>query len=336
MSNNPLTSVIIVACHGQKWIGPCVRSLCQSTRNLPVQVILVDNGGTTPGLVELSELFRPMCVVRTAQVLGFADANNFALRHVDPATDAVCFLNQDTLSGEDWLSQCVTELRADDMLGAVVPMIRTYDWAGWDPEFLSCMRQAEGSARWIESGAELRSVYYVPYAPAAAMVVKASVLRQVGPFDPVFGSYYEDYDLCRRIRGAGYRIGIITGARVAHYSGSATRTASERRCRGRRIVRNRVLYEIRLAGRRRTMALLRYFALSFPRNLARSLMGRSAHPPLEFLRGHLDLLPLTRRMLSEAHDRCAWRADLARSGFAFAAGASEIDRRPTRSSTAVT
>jgi len=336
MSSDPLISVIIVACHGDKWIGPCVRSLWQSTRNLPVQVILVDNGGTTRGLTELSELFRLKLVVRTSQVLGFADANNFALRHVDPAADAICFLNQDTLSGEGWLSQCAIELRADEMLGAVVPMICTYDWAGWDQDFLSCARQAEALAQTIESGAEMRSVYYVPYAPAAAMVVKASVLRQVGPFDPVFGSYYEDYDLCTRMRGAGYRIGIITRARVAHQSGSATRTASERRRRGRRIVRNRVLYEIRLAGRRRTTALLRYFALSFPRNLARSVLGRSAHPLLEFLGGHLDLLPLARRMLSEAHDRSAWRADLARSGFAFAAGASEINQRQARSSIAVT
>jgi N-acetylglucosaminyl-diphospho-decaprenol L-rhamnosyltransferase len=304
----PNVSVVIVAYHGDRWIAPCVESLLASTE-LPVQILLVDNDGNT-ALAQMAKGWSGTRVIRTAQPLGFAAANNFALRFVDPAADAVCFLNQDTISAAGWLDACVQLLRADARLGAVVPLTYTYDGKELDAAFKDCASTANGLLDALSAGQPLAPLYEVSVAPAAAMVVKTAAIQAAGAFDPVFGSYYEDYDLCRRLRGAGYAIGIATAACIQHFGGSAACDAAARSRRGRQIVRNRVLHEIRSAGADRGRALIRYFAATFPRRLARSLVGRSAHSPMQFLAGHLDLIPLVPRLIAQKRDVAALQRDL--------------------------
>ncbi len=267
-----------------------------------MDVIVVDNGATTD-LRDIKRVFPDARIVQTNRPMGFADANNFALARLSEHVSDVCFLNQDTMSTPGWIDSCVAALNADAKRGAVIPLIKTYDQKAWDEAFWDCAGQAEGLRESLASGKRLEGFFETPVAPAAAMMVRAEALNQAGPFDPVFGSYYEDYDLCRRIRSAGYTIGIVGDATIAHFSGSATLSDADRRRRGRAIVRNRILYEIRLAGANRMRAVFGYLLTIFPRNLVRSILRRSAHPPAEFFGGHWDLLKLLPRLLSERRDR---------------------------------
>jgi len=126
-------TVIVVAYHGDRWIPECLTSLRDSL-DMPIRLVLVDNVGNSCIESVAVEGLDPI-VLRCNEPLGFAEANNFALQQIDWDTEAVCFLNQDTTSGEGWLTACVECLRRDPQLGAVSPMIRTYDWQDWDPAF---------------------------------------------------------------------------------------------------------------------------------------------------------------------------------------------------------
>jgi hypothetical protein len=148
------------------------------------------------------------------------------------------------------------------------------------------------------------------------MIVRSSALKQSGPFDPIFGSYYEDVDLCRRIRSAGYSVGICAGAWVRHFSGSSTRTEEARRRRMRQIVRNRAISRIRDAGPSRICAVVREFAGSFPWNLLRGVAcTASSQPPAVQVGAHVDLCRIIGRLLSEARDKAAWEQYLAGIGW---------------------
>jgi len=54
------------------------------------------------------------------------------------------------------------------------------------------------------------------YATGCALMLKRQVVETVGGFDPDYENYQEDYDLCYRIRAAGFRIGYVPTARVLH------------------------------------------------------------------------------------------------------------------------
>jgi GT2 family glycosyltransferase len=146
--------------------------------------------------------------------------------------------------------------------------------------------------------------------------MRTDVLRRTGPFDPIFGSYYEDYDLCRRVRALGYRVGFARAAAVHHFSGSATTDEAKRLRRERQILRNRTILEVREASGGRIPAVLRHVA-GVPRRLARALMGTaSAQRPASVIGAQRDLLGVAGRLLSAERDEAAWQAYLRQLGWA--------------------
>lgn len=270
-----------------------------------LHVLLVDNAGNTI-MDELDLTGFDAEVLSTPHPMGFADANNFALTKASHLEDTVLFLNQDTISPTGWIDGCLGALKANPQLGAVSPLIRTYDDKGWDPSFLACLSEEQAAA--LETEAVEDDVIVTQNAPAPALLVRTDVLMHVGPFDPIFGSYYEDYDLCRRIREEGYKIGFCYSARIRHFSGGSTTTEEQEQRRMRQVIRNRVLYRLREGNAPRWRAVLGWLVQDFPRRLGRGLIGTpSSQPPSVVLKAYWDLVRLGRRVTSAAYDEKMWQ-----------------------------
>jgi len=300
-------TVIIPAFHGDAWIGPCVDSLPRASHGR-LHLVLIDNGGTTR-LEGLRTQPFDCEVVETGRPLGYASANNLALVRASRLGDLVVFLNQDTISSVGWIDRCIATLRADDRRAATSPVVRTYDGRDLDAGFRACLPASrlppDRLGSWVSTDA----------LQGSALVVAKSVLARVGPFDPIYGSYYEDLDLCRRIRRAGYEVGVCLDAEVRHGSGSASADPARAWQRTRQIVRNRVIHRVRSADRSRRRTLARHLT-SLPRNLARGLLGTpSSQPPLALLAGHWDLIRVADRLLSRRRDEAMWQSDLRRLGW---------------------
>lgn len=65
-----------------------------------------------------------------------------------------------------------------------------------------------------------------PFIPAdwvsgAVMMCRREVWEATGGFDPAYFMYYEDIDLCRRARQAGWEVGIVPEAVAVHESGGS-------------------------------------------------------------------------------------------------------------------
>jgi len=65
------------------------------------------------------------------------------------------------------------------------------------------------------------------------------MLRGVGLFDDVFHTYYEEVDLCRRARLAGWRVALLTDAVIGHHGEGGTAGSAYRR---RHMMRNKYYY----------------------------------------------------------------------------------------------
>lgn len=302
-----MATIILIAYHGDRWLPACLKSLADASA-VPQHLVLVDNDGNSV-LDDLDLSPFEAEVISTPRPMGFAEANNFALTNASRLEDIVLFLNQDTISPAGWVDTCCDALSSNPQLGAVSPCIRTYEDDGWDPSFIACMTEAQHAA--LQSDRALNDLMITRNAPAPALLVRTDVLRQVGPFDPVFGSYYEDYDLCRRIRAEDYRVGFCTEARLRHFSGGSTTTEAQERRRMRQVIRNRVLYELRESDKPRWRGAARWVVADLPRRLARGLVGTaSSQPPLVTLQAYRDLLQLGWRFVSDRSDEAAWQAYL--------------------------
>lgn len=163
-------------------------AVVEAARASCVEVLVVDN---TPGGADLlrGELPEGVRVLRPAGNLGLAGALNLGVREMAPGSDAVLLLDQDSvLSGE--LVGLLAAHLADPTIGAAAP-------APWD------------AAR--ESFIDPRTVLRPEVADRDAvitsgMVVRRSLLEEVGGFREDFFVDCVDQDFCLKLRRTGMRI----------------------------------------------------------------------------------------------------------------------------------
>lgn len=303
--------VIIVAYKGDDWLPDCIRSLVESTIQ-KLDILLIDNA-FNERLYQGSVGSHTLHVVKTPKPMGFAEANNFALQYVTADTETVCFLNQDTISTRGWFDRCLESLNENDHFGAVSPMLRSYDGKGWDMTFVGILKkQPKFKEQWlnVEKGSHA-SHQKVQELPATAMIVKWPLLLKSGPFDPLFGSYYEDFDLCLRLRQCGATLTICPDAFVQHFSGSVSQSKEAQLRRARWVLRNRVIYRLRQGGASRMLPFLKHFVFAFPRHFIRACIGTESSKPVSaVIKAFWDLIQIMPRLLSERSDQQKWQSFL--------------------------
>jgi N-acetylglucosaminyl-diphospho-decaprenol L-rhamnosyltransferase len=89
----------------------------------------------------------------------------------------------------------------------------------------------------VVQGADSATVDWVM---GASMLIRRDVFDLVGGFDERFFLYWEDADLCRRMRARGYATRFVPAARVVHIGAASSRTA--RRLATRAFHRSAYLY----------------------------------------------------------------------------------------------
>ena len=117
-------SVIIVNYNVKYYLDQCIRSVLRAfvLMNTPAEIIVVDNHSADGSVDYLEKRYPQMLYpmvrfVRSAHNLGFARANNIAIRQ--SRGEYVLLLNPDTIVGEDTLKASVDFMDAHEDAGAV-------------------------------------------------------------------------------------------------------------------------------------------------------------------------------------------------------------------------
>ena len=222
---SPSVSIIIPTFNRADCLLRCLRSIVCNTSG-SFEVIVVDDASTD----ETSELLsRVRCITRIGQRVR-ADFITSCNRGAARARGKyLLFLNSDTEVPSGWLSQLVSTLEADRRHGAVgarlVHLDGTLQEAG-------SMVWRDGSTAAYGRGADPGDPEYsyrreVDYCSAACLLVRADLFAALKGFDERYKpAYYEDADLCLRMRRLGYKVLLDPHVTVLHHE-SASRPRSE-------------------------------------------------------------------------------------------------------------
>lgn len=209
-------SVIIVTSHGRALLEPCLRALFAGAR-LPDEVIVVDNASRDDTIPWLTKTYPFVRVERCAANLGFAAANNRAIRASSGAY--LLTLNNDTEIAPDTLAHLATVL--DDAGPTVAAAMPTMVFAT-SPEVVACAGLetfTNGVVRDAGVGQpiNLRHPPYPIFGPSAgAALYRRAALDDVGLFDPALFMYLEDADLAWRLRLRRWATLAVPRAIVRH------------------------------------------------------------------------------------------------------------------------
>ena len=234
-------SVVIVNYNVKNYVEQCLLSLHKALEGIEAEVLLVDNHSVDGSVEYLREHFDWVRIVASRHNLGFARANNLAIRMSHG--EYVLLLNPDTIVAEPTLREALAWMDGHADTGSLgVRMLN------------ACGESARESRRgvptpmvafWKMIGLCERMPahhrfghYYMGYldwnTPAAIEVVSGAfcmlrreALDKVGFLDEDFFMYGEDIDLSYRVLKGGYRNYYLPSL-ILHYKGESTQKSSFR------------------------------------------------------------------------------------------------------------
>lgn len=241
-------SVIIVNYNVKYYLDQCIRSVLRAFEemNTPAEIIVVDNHSADGSVDYLEQrypqkLFPMVRFVRSAHNLGFARANNIAIRQ--SRGEYVLLLNPDTIMGEDALKASVDFMDVHEDAGAVgVRMLGAQgrrameSRRGLPTPMVSFFKMLGFCNRWPHH--RLFGKYYMGYLPwdepsqievvsGAYCMLRRKALDEVGLLDEDFFMYGEDIDLSYRVLKGGYH-NYYLPVDILHYKGESTQKSSFR------------------------------------------------------------------------------------------------------------
>lgn len=215
-------AIILLNWNGFDHSKACIESLREI--NYPLwQLILVDNGSTDGSLEKLRALFPEVVFLHSPLNLGFTGGNNLGMEYALKKGYAyVLLLNNDTLVERDFLDPMLRYLGGSPGVAAVQPLIyyvhdrkKLWNAGGKYKKWLG-----DSQTSYVVS--DFNQPYETDWITGCAILVKASVIQQVGMFDDAYFAYHEDVDWSLRMKKTGMTLAVVPQAKIYHVAGASS------------------------------------------------------------------------------------------------------------------
>lgn len=230
-------SIVIVNYNTRELLANCLQSIWATQAELDPEVWVVDNASTDGSRAMVQANFPNARLMANEQNVGFARANNLALRQ---ATGEVwILLNPDTCVRPGALAALSGAFGNQPNAGIVAPQLSNPDGT-LQPSygrFASARTEFEFQSFWFRIwpatyplGAQVhpwqlsdyRRAHPVDWASGACLAIRRTVAEQVGLLDEGIFMYGEDMEWCWRVRQAGYAVWYWPAAQIVHYGQQAS------------------------------------------------------------------------------------------------------------------
>jgi GT2 family glycosyltransferase len=219
-----------------------LQSFADEMHDSPWEAVVIDNASSDGSSVIAREFAPPATLIENRENVGFGRAVNQGIA----ATTAplVLIMNPDCRLVAGAIAALRSELALHEYCAIAGPRILNPDGsvqgsARGDPDMLTGLfgrSAALGrllpwlpiSRRNVVSDAAIRSGHesiVVDWLSGACMLARREALQKVNGFDERYFLYWEDADLCKRLRAAGCHVRYVPGATAIHRVGHSSKTA---------------------------------------------------------------------------------------------------------------
>jgi GT2 family glycosyltransferase len=235
----PEVSVIIVNYNAGAELRLALESISADLAGAVWEAVVVDNASSDRSDTAVADFAPRARLLRNTENVGFARGVNQAL--AASTAPLVLIVNPDCQLGAGTFDVLKRELLAADGCAVVGPRILNPDGtpqgnARGDPGILTGLfgRSSVLRRMFPNVAVSRRNVVddmladsgsvAVDWVSGACMLARRDALRAVHGFDERYFLYWEDADLCRRLRDAGYHVRYVPGATATHCVGQSSRS----------------------------------------------------------------------------------------------------------------
>jgi len=229
-------SIVVVSFNAQADVLGCLGSVQAHPPDRAWDLVVVDNQSTDGTPEAVAERWPDTRLVRLAENMGFAAANNVGIRATQG--ELVLLLNSDTLVESGQLELLCRAIEETPEAAAAGP--RLVDAEGRQELSFGVMISPLGETRQKLRGrlltdgpdavrkrivADMGRRQFVDWVSGACLIVRRTAAEQVGLLDERYFMYCEDVDFCASLRAAGHRILYAPEVTVTHLRGRSRASA---------------------------------------------------------------------------------------------------------------
>lgn len=230
-------SIIIVNYNTKKLTLECIQSVYESTIPQSFEIIVVDNNSSDGSVEAIQLTFPDVKVIKNAENVGFSKANNQAIK--ESTGRYVLLLNSDTIVNKDTITKIIKFMDSNELIGATgcevllpngeldkachrgfpTPGASFYYLTGFDKKFPNHPKINSYHKNYLN----MKEIHEIDCLVGAFMMVRKSVVDEIGMLDEDFFMYGEDIDWCYRIKQAGWKIYYNPFVSIIHYKGASSK-----------------------------------------------------------------------------------------------------------------
>ncbi len=222
-------SIVILNWNGSSYLKRFLPSVLRYSSYDWIDIIVADNGSTDNSREIVEKEFPSVRYLQLDWNWGFAEGYNRALQHIE--ADYYLLLNSDVEVTENWLEPLLNIMQSDKNIGACQPKIlslndqQRFEYAGASGGFIDRFGYPFCRGRILNVIEKDDGQYNTPipvfWASGAAVLIRASVWKQLNGFDPDFYAHMEEIDLCWRMKNIGYKVAVCPQSVVYHLGGGS-------------------------------------------------------------------------------------------------------------------
>lgn len=224
-----LVSIIIVNYNTERVLQDCIQSIKDRTKNVDYEIIVVDNNSAKGSLDSLQNTYPDVKVYLMSDNLGFGGANNYAAQMVKGGY--LFFLNPDTVLINNAILELYLYLKENSTVGIcggnlykedMSPAVSYHTLDFYKREIMVLLNR-----KWQIGFNRTGKPQKVNVIMGADLFMKKSLFEEMKGFDTDFFMYFEEVELCDRVRRKGYDIMSVPSAQIIHLEGAAAENKNE-------------------------------------------------------------------------------------------------------------
>jgi N-acetylglucosaminyl-diphospho-decaprenol L-rhamnosyltransferase len=230
-------SIVIVSYNVRDYLLACLDSIYRQGADLKMEVIVVDNVSADGSVEAVKTRFPQVRLIANVQNVGFARGNNQGWAASQGRY--VLFLNPDTELGAGTLEGMLTLADAHPQEAIFTCRLLNSDgsWQQSCFRFPTLRMAFYGFFPLVPMDAVANGRYPAQcgqrdFSPehilGACLLLRREAMQAVGGWDERFFMYFEETDLCYRLRRAGYRSLYTPAFTVTHHGGRSTAPVQEK------------------------------------------------------------------------------------------------------------
>ncbi len=233
-------SIIIVNYNVRDFLENALKSIERAIEGINAEVFVVDNASEDGSVEMLKQKFPWVKVIANDRNLGFARANNQALKIAKGKY--ILLINPDTVVQEDTFKVLISFLESHPECGMAgckilnpdgtlqlacrrsfpTPWVAFTKMVGLSTLFPKSKIFAKYNLTYLDPDV----ITEVDLISGSFMMVRREVYEQVGGLDEDFFMYGEDIDWCYRIKKAGWKIYYVPLTQIIHFKGESTKRSN--------------------------------------------------------------------------------------------------------------